>query len=391
MFTLHTPTREEQIALDKVKIALMTRENATFYCEVGFSLKYRWTKDIPTAATNGVYLYINPDFFMALTPEQRLGLIIHEILHGVYMHGLRRGERDPRIWNMAGDYVINLIVIKSGFELPPQGLYDIQYRDLNTEAVYAQLMQQCKQQQQSAANGTSTDPGMNFPGIGEDLIDLPDDMSADEVKERIELTLIRASIKSQEKDAPGTIPGDIQLLIDKLLKPKLPWDRIFYKYLNQFNKNDYSFRKPNRRFFPEHHLPSLYSMSLMDITIGVDISGSVTDRQFKQFVAETASIFRMTKPKKITLIQFDTKIKKIDEIHSIEELVKVKFSGRGGTDIKELIEWANEHKPQLLVVFTDGDFNFRNYHSKRNVLWIIHNNPHFTPAFGKAIHYGIDG
>ena len=74
---------------------------------------------------------------------------------------------------------------------------------------------------------------------------------------------------------------------------------------------------------------------------------------------------------------------------NIPELMKIKFHGRGGTDIGELIAWTNSNKPKLLMVFTDGDFRFNDYFTRREVLWMIHNNKRFQPPFGKAIHYDI--
>lgn len=379
MFELHTPTPEEQKALDKAKIALMNRPKATFYCEIGFSLKYRWTCSIPTAATDGIHMFLNPKWFLELAAEERLGLVIHEILHVAYMHPLRKGSKNHKIWNIACDHVINLIILQSGFQLPPDGYHDPKYTGMSAEQVYDDLIKNAK-----------TQPPDKTKGIGDDLIDPPPGMTADEVTAKIEQTLIRASIRCAQEKAFGSIPGDIQLLIDKLLKPKLPWNRILQKYINQFAKSDYSFRKLNRRYLPGLCLPSLHSETLMDMAIAVDISGSVSDHEFKRFVSEIALIFRMLKPKKITLIQFDTAIRNVNEIHNLVELVRVNFKGRGGTDIGQLIDWTNKHKPQLLMVFTDGEFSFKHYNTQREVLWLIHNNPGFKPKFGKAIHYGIN-
>lgn len=142
---------------------------------------------------------------------------------------------------------------------------------------------------------------------------------------------------------------------------------------------------------PDHYLPSLHSISLIDMVIAVDISASVSDHEFLTFVSEIASIFRMIKPKKLTLIQFDTEIKNVNEIKNIPELVQVKFHGRGGTEIGELVDWVNKNKPELTMVFTDGEFRFKNYQSKANWLWMIHNDisNSFNPEFGKPIHYKI--
>ena len=372
-------------ALDKAKIALMSKPDTVFFCEIAFSLKYSWDETIPTACTNGIEMKINPEFFMKWDADQRLGLILHETLHTAYMHPARLGNRDPRLYNMAADYVINLVIKDRGFKLPDDGLYNARFRGMSSEEVYDILKQEMQEDPQEFENKHG-----NLPM--EDLAAPPAGMEPEELEKEIEQTLIRAALRSeQEKDAPGTIPGDIQLLINKLLKPVLPWNRILQKYLMEFSKNDYSWKKPNKRFMPDHYLPSLYSISLIDMVIALDISASVSDHEFLTFVSEIASIFRMIKPKKLTLIQFDTEIQNVNEIRNIPELVQVKFHGRGGTEIGELVDWVNKNKPQLTMVFTDGDFRFKNYQSKANWLWMIHNDVSnsFNPEFGKPIHYKI--
>ncbi len=62
---------------------------------------------LPTAATDGKHFYYNPHFIDRLDLDECKFVVGHEVLHVVYEHMLRRGGRDPRLWNIAGDYVIN--------------------------------------------------------------------------------------------------------------------------------------------------------------------------------------------------------------------------------------------------------------------------------------------
>jgi len=357
-------------ALSKTKIQLMARPDSAFFTTVCFSLKHRFDNKIPTACTNGKEIRFNPDFFMSLNIEERVFLLLHESMHVAYLHMARLQTRDARKFNIAADHVINLQLIERGFRMPSMGLADPKYKGLSTEEVYKLL---------------PDDPGSPFdmdlePGEGD-----PAQLEAD-----VQDILVRASIQSKmSNDKPGTIPGDIQIFLDGLLNPKLPWNRILQKYLQSFAKNDYSFKKPNRRFFPRYHLPSLYGESLMNIAIAVDTSGSVSDAEFKRFVTETHSILRMMKPDQITMIQFDTEIKSVDKIRNVNELMQLKFTGRGGTMISPVIQWANENKPQLLLVFSDGYFRFYDLPTKVETLWLIHDNEQFTAPFGKTIHYEI--
>jgi predicted metal-dependent peptidase len=361
------------IALSKAKIALMSRPESTFFCHLAFSLVHEFSFKIPTAATNGKRVLYNPEFFMALSPEERVFLILHESMHCAYLHMERAKQMDKKRYNIAADHVINLQLIERGFKMPKIGLADPQYKELSTEEVY---------------NLLPVNPKDNQGGIGEDLEDPVD--SSEQLKADMQDILVRATMQAKMAgDKPGSIPGDIQIFLDRLLNPKLPWHRILAKYIQAFVKNDYSFKKPNRRFFPQHFLPTLYSQKLINIAIAVDTSGSVSDHEFNRFVTETNSILRMMSPEKITILQFDTEIKSITDVRNVRELMKIRFTGRGGTQIEPVIAWANANKPQLLLVFSDGYFSFYGPETKAKTLWLIHDNKEFSPPFGKVIHYEI--
>ena len=364
-------TPEIQKAYDKAKIGLMTKPDTTFFTTIVFSLKLIWDWDISTAATDGSAIRINPDFFMSLSPDERIFLMVHEAMHVALLHMIRLGERSHKKWNIACDHYINLLLLERGFKMPRNGLADPKYKGLSSDEIYALL--------------PDTPPNDDFQMDLEPPKDPPKDLTHE-----VEDILIRAALQSKiQSDAPGTIPGDIEIFLNKLLNPKLPWQQILRKYIQNLTKHDYSWRKPNRRFLPQYYLPSMHSEKLMDIAIAVDASGSVSDDDFKVFVSETHGILKMMKPDKITLIQFDRNIKSVDSISNIRDLMNVKFIGRGGTSIEPVMNWADKHKPKLLLVFTDGEFNFYNTDYKTNTVFLIHNNPRFKSPYGKVIHYEI--
>ena len=357
-------------ALSKAKISLMNMPSVTFFTTICFSMKHIWDDTIQTACTDGTEIRYNPTFFMSLSLEERVFLLVHESCHTAYQHMARLQTRDHSKWNVAADHVINLMLIKSGFRMPSGGLADRQYSDMSTEEVYALLPEQ--------------DPDTTDMDLKESSL------PPEKLGEVIQDILVRAAIHSKMgNDKPGTIPGEIQVFLDRLLDPKLPWNRILQRYMHSMCKSDYSYRKPNRRFFPQYHLPSLHSTALMDIAIAVDISGSVSDEEFTRFVSEIANIFRSVKPKKITVIQFDTDIRTITVVRSIRELLAIEFKGRGGTKIAPVIYWMAINKPQLMLVFTDGDFYFEQTNTKLPLIWLIHNNPLFKAPYGKVINYQI--
>jgi predicted metal-dependent peptidase len=357
-------------ALSKAKIELMSRPDSAFFTTVLFSLRFKWDEDCATAYTNGTVIGMSPTFFMELNHEERVFLLLHEAMHVAYSHMLRLHDREGGKWNVAADHVINLMLLERGFKMPKDGLADPQYSGMSTEEVYNLLPDQ-KNNPEDMDLREPTDP-------------------TEEVQQQIQDIVVRASIQSKiDQDGIGAIPGEIQIFINKLLDPKLPWYRILQKYIKTMAKSDYSFRKPNRRYFPKHYLPSLYSETMINIAIAVDTSGSVSPSDFTVFISEVNSILRMMKPEKITLVQFDTEIKSVDTICNVHDLSKVVFTGQGGTYINPVIEWANENKPQLLLVFSDGGFRFYEETTDVPSIWVIHNNPNFKSVMGKTIHYSI--
>lgn len=354
----------------KTKIALMERKDSAFFASLVFSLRHEFTLAVPTACTDGTWIKTNPLFFLSMTPEERLGVLLHETLHAAFLHMWRMTSRNPQKWNRACDYVINLMLIDRGFVLPQGVLYDTQYAGMSAEEVYALL------------------PDIQNDSFECDLLPPDPGQDPDEAQSQMDDILIRAAMQSAQRgDKPGTIPGEIQFYLDKLLNPILPWNRILSKYTTSLAKDDYSMRRPNRRFFPKHHLPSLYSEALMDIAIAADISGSVGDMDITQVLSEVYRIMRALRPKTITLLQFDTHIRQVDKVRSAHALMSLKFTGRGGTNVRPVIEWANTHKPKLLLIFSDGGFSVPAVTTPVPVIWLIFRRPQFTAPYGKVIHY----
>lgn len=362
--------------LNKTKISLMSKQDSTFFTTVCFSLKFKWDESCPTAHTNGTVIGFNPDFYMSMPADERVGVLVHEAMHVAYLHMDRLGDRNHSVFNAAADHVINLQLLERGFKLPSFVLADKRFKGMGTEEVYKILMEERTQGQPQPQNQM------------EDLREA--DNTAEGLKEHVQDILVRAAIQSKMAgDSPGSIPGDIQIFLDNLLNPKLPWNRILMKYTQKYAKADYSFHRPNRRFAPKHYLPVLHSESMIDIAIATDVSGSVTDEEFKRCITESYSILKMLKPEKITLIQFDTGIRGTDTVRNVSDFMKVKFTGRGGTRISPVIEWANEHKPKILLIFSDGYFRFHGDTTNVDTIWLIHGNKNFKAPFGKVIHYEV--
>lgn len=364
--------------LGKAKIQLMDKPDSTFFTTVCFSQKFVWDEECSTAYTNGTVIGFNPDFFLSMSMDERVGVLIHEAMHVAYMHMIRGEGYDHGIFNDAADHVINLQLLSRGFKLPDFVLADRRFEGMGTEEVYQILYQE---RDQSPLKNRMQD--LRAPEEGNAA-----NGGNASIEKRIQDILVRAAIQSKMAgESPSSIPSDIRIFLDSILNPKLPWHQILRRYLLKYNKTNYSFIRPNRRYMPNHYLPSRRGQSLVDLAIFVDASSSVTNAQFKRFISETFAILKSVRPKKITLVQFTTHITAVDEVKSAQDLLNVKFTGRGGTYIQPVFDWANEHKPEAMLIFTDGYFRWPDKQTDVDTIWIINDNANFKAPFGQVIHY----
>ncbi len=99
----------------------------------------------PTMATDGKHIYINLDFANSLTLAELCGVLVHEAMHIINRHSLRRGDRDPRKFNIACDHAINGNVLDLGWPLPDGALKRID--GMSAEQIYSNLPEQPPQPQ----------------------------------------------------------------------------------------------------------------------------------------------------------------------------------------------------------------------------------------------------
>jgi len=365
---------EADKALSKAKVNLMSRPNTVFFATVCMSLVHKWDTTIPTAATNGREILYNPEFFLAQSPEVRVSIVLHETLHVVFSHMLRGLDLEHDRFNIAADYVINLIGRDAKFTIPTDWYIDEKFRGMSAEEVYTHVPPRAKP------------PSMQDIIRGGDGGLKPDDVA--KLQADIDDIIIQAVVASSAAgDAPGSVPGAIERYVESLLNPKVPWFKHLRKFMTNFKKTNWSFKKINRRFFPQYLLPSQYGESICNIATAVDSSCSVTQELFDEFVGEAGGIIKSLKPEKLTFLQFDTRIISEDVVKSLKDLMQINFSGKGGTAIDPVMEWARDNKPTVLLIFTDGYFTPASFDPKIPIIWIIYDNPKFKADFGKVIYY----
>src|SRR5210317_1048263 len=100
-----------------------------------------------TAAVDGRNLYYNTQFFNAMNNKEIEFVIAHEILHMVFDHLERRGDRHPMLYNIAADYKVNNLLVRDRIGEKPSIVdcfQDFKYDDYTSEEIYDELFEQAE-------------------------------------------------------------------------------------------------------------------------------------------------------------------------------------------------------------------------------------------------------
>lgn len=376
---------ELKTTLDRAKIELLSNEHSVFLSTVLFSLKIVWDDTLcpPTAGVDGKTIYIHPQFWLKLTLGERIFLLAHEAWHVAFGHIIVPEHINKEKHNIAADHVINLMLTslpdKPGcakYIMPAGGMCDTQYRGLCTMEVYELL-------------GDIETTNIHTAGIGAD-IKSPDAGAKDieQIEAEIQEILLTASTMHKLQDK-GNLPGEIEVLIEKLVNPILPWENILQNYTSQFAKNDYSYKKPNRRYLPDLFLPTLCGESMGEIVVARDTSGSVYDTELAAFMAESSAIKERLKPSLMTILDFDCSIRNVYKFTADDYMGNLPCKGRGGTDLQCVFDYCLKNPPELLIIFSDLCCDVIQTKPPYPVIWVCVSNPTATVKFGKLIHLTI--
>lgn len=364
--------------ITKAKVNLIL--NHPFFATIMLGLKFNENKEIQTAFTDGKQLAYNPQFIESLNLAKTVGLIAHECLHVSYLHHTRKGARDIKKWNIAADFAINQLLIDSGFSLPEGGCIDKQYKDLSAEEIYSKLpdMPPDKDQKEDQNN----DEGGNG-GVEQPKAQTQGELNQIEAETK-QLVAQAAQIAKQQ----GKLPAHLQRLVNELLEPKVNWKDLLNNFLTEITKNDYTFKKPNKRYISRGlYLPSLESIEKGKFVLIIDTSGSVDEKLLSDFVSEMQGILNDC-ANSITVYHVDTEIQRIEEIQSDEQIDIQQIYGGGGTDFKPAFDHIEKNgiETAAIVYFTDGYCNSFPQELNIPTLWAIYDNKSFKEPFGQTIH-----
>ncbi len=117
-----------------------------------------------TAATDGKNIYVDPNYFADLSENDRLFTIAHEIMHIKFMHMFRLKDksgvkRDPELWNIATDAIINANLERDGFTIKEGYVNMPEALDYSAEEFYQKLLQEKEKKEQEQNNNQNQERG----------------------------------------------------------------------------------------------------------------------------------------------------------------------------------------------------------------------------------------
>lgn len=339
---------------------------------------------VPTAGTDGRAIFLNPQYWLNLSLEERQGVLAHEVMHIVEKHSERQQGREHMKFNIAADLEINYIIKESGLKLPNggcipgEGLFSGMQGDQLAETYYNLLPE--SKVMKIVGNGNGKDPG----GCGGFLPTGQSEAERNKVAADWDVAVRQAAQVAKEtvKDRhAGNMPAYFEKLLERLLKPpKIPWTSELRQFFTQIARDDYSWASPNRRYVASGlYLPSLYSQHLGDIVMFVDLSGSMMGGDDLARCATEMTAILECLPSKVYIAYHDTEVKNVQEWDRYDGPIKFLGKGGGGTDHRPCFKWMEEKdlNPAVCIFFTDLETCFPDVPPSYPVFWV-------TVSGGKA-------
>jgi predicted metal-dependent peptidase len=348
--------------------------------------KMKQVKDADVGWTDGRSIGYNPETIKKFSIGQIKTFLAHEWGgHVALAHHARRGNRNPRKWNKAGDYAVNNILDSCGFEPIEGWLMDHQYDGQSIEQIYGQLSDEPDDQEGSGGN---PDPG----GCGE-VRDFPGadgkQASPAEMAQAMADAKVSLAQAAQQARAMGNLPGAIARIVEDLLEPKIDWREVLRRFISTTSKNDYAWNPPNRRFIHRGlYLPSMRSDELPTIVVGVDTSGSISEKDLSEFAAEISGILSDYQTT-VEVVYCDSDVAGHETYQSEDLPIKLKPLGGGGTDFRPVFEWVDKQgiDPACVVYLTDLCCNSYPDEPGYPVLWVqIGDYSNERVPFGDVMH-----
>lgn len=324
--------------------------------------------DIGIAAVNAAAgeIYVNP--LAALTEAEWRFVLAHEMLHAALRHGDRVGGRDPYLWNVAADFVINGWLVEMGVGTMPDGLlHDPQLAGLSAEAVYDRITTDLRRFRKLATLRGATAASR---GAG-DVLDepLPHDLAPGRVTDLDDFyrRALLSGLSYHDPSRRGLLPAGLVEEIRALEQPPLEWDAALARWFEAHvpaSERRRSYARASRRQSSTPDIPRPAWVRpderVSQPTFGVvlDTSGSMDNRLLGKALGAIAS-YSLARDVPAARVVFCDAAAYDAGYLPVEEIAgRVRVRGRGGTVLQPgitLLERAPDFPADgPILVITDG-------------------------------------
>ncbi|MCL6669043.1 hypothetical protein M8J74_11570 [Streptomyces panaciradicis] len=303
-------------------------------------------------------IYVNP--LRQLDDEEWRFVLAHEMLHAALRHGDRCGTRDPYLFNIACDYVINGWLVEMQVGTMPEGLlHDPVLAGLSAEEVYDRIAGDLRRMRRLAT--------LRGKGVG-DVLGAPlgppgTHVDLDEFYRRG----LGQGLDLHQRQERGYLPGGLVEEIRALSQPPLPWDAQLARWFDEFVPSPQPVRtyaRPSRRQSSTPDIPRAGHYfppeEIARCTFGVvlDTSGSMSHTLLGKALGAIASYAEARDVPAARVVFCDAAPHDAGYLPVTEIAGRVRVHGRGGTVLQpgiDLLHRADDFPPGApVLVITDG-------------------------------------
>lgn len=333
----------EKMSKAKAKLIMYHPFYATIIC----SLPMIEDKAVQTMATNGKWVRYNPEFVDKMSMDETMFVLCHEVGHCMFAHMFRKGARDHYRWNVAGDYIINdLLIAENIGSMPYDGLHNpqlVQQGGGTTDGVYDLLPEDMKNPNADGSGNTGIDECMGAEG---------DAAAQAQAESETKVMIAQAA---QAAKMQGKLSAKLARLVDITLRPQVSWKDVLRRFVNSRAKVDVSYARPKRRFIADDlYLPTKGGEKLGEFVVAVDCSGSIGAKELNEFAAEIKAIHEDCQPSLLHVVYFDSEVCHHDKFAS-DETLSIAPHGGGGTAFSPIFRYLDKEgiEPVGVVFLTD--------------------------------------
>ena len=191
----------------------------------------------------------------------------------------------------------------------------------------------------------------------------------------------------------GNVPAGVKRLIEQWTQPKMDWRALLQQQIESTIKSDFTFQKINRRsWHMDAVLPGMNNDEKIDVAIGLDMSGSISNSMARDFLSEVKGIMDSYEDFNVKVWCFDTSVYNEADFDpsNADELIDYIPQGGGGTDFECNWDYMKQNgiEPKKFIMFTDG-YPFGSWGDELycDTCFIIHGSEDIVPPFGSYAYY----